>query len=273
MVYSLLSIGLVSLIAATNAAPLSKPLVVRENAPKRGLAYNDPNLTKLFGDKVSWCYNWGSYNDVAGSNLEFVPMLHGSGPEFTNVWNDNVEKAIAAGSRNVLSFNEPDQCGGGGACMQDVGATIRAHQQWIQPLADKHPDVKIGAPAVTNGVKDPATGNDMGLPYLSRFLTGCQGCRIDFIVVHWYDSASNFAYFKKHIEDAYAAGGNRPIWITEFAPIGDDAQKQAFLAEALPFLDSLAYVHRYAYHYAAPNVLVSAAGNSLSALGSTYIGI
>lgn len=157
--------------------------------------------------------------------------------------------------------------------MQNIGATIAAHQQWVQPIADKYPDMKIGAPAVTNGVQDPATGNAMGLPYLSQFLIGCHGCRIDFIVVHWYDSANNIAYFKKHIQDAYEAGGRRPIWITEFAPFGDDAQKQAFLAEALPFLDSLPWVHRYAYHFAAPNVLVNAAGNSLSALGSTYIGV
>lgn len=109
MINSLLSIGLVSLIAATNAAPVV--VTKRENPQKRGLAYNDPNLTRLFGDKVSWCYNWGSYNDVQGSNLEFVPMLHGGGPEYTNVWNDNVQKAYDAGSRNALSFNEPDQCG------------------------------------------------------------------------------------------------------------------------------------------------------------------
>jgi hypothetical protein len=110
---SLLSVGLVSLLAVlSNAAPVTKALAVRDNAPKRGLAYNDPNLTSLFGDKASWCYNWGSWKDLpAGSPLEFVPMLHGGGSEFTNIWNTNVEKAISSGSKHILSFNEPDQCG------------------------------------------------------------------------------------------------------------------------------------------------------------------
>ena len=160
---------------------------------------------------------------------------------------------------------------GGGVCMQDVGRTVAAHKQWIDGPIGPRTDVKIGAPAVTNGAHDPNNGNIMGIEYLKQFLAGCADCRIDFLVAHWYNAA-NVDEFITHIENVWKAGGQtRPVWVTEFAPHGDDATKKAFIEEAVKRLDSLDYVEKYAYHYATNNVLLNPEGNGLSALGSAFI--
>lgn len=149
--------------------------------------------------------------------------------------------------------------------MQDVGVTIAVYQQWIQPLLTKYgPGLKLGAPAVTNG---PAP---MGLDYLKRFIAGCSGCKIDFVAIHWYDSAQNVDYFKKHIQDAYTASGNRPVWITEFGPTGTDAEKINFLHQVLPWLDNQNYVQRYAMFMATPGELIKLDGSGLSAIGEAF---
>lgn len=83
---------------------------------KRGVAYNNANYPKLFNiprSKVSWMYNWwsmpGGKTDVW---YEFIPMIHSSREEHTDVWfssADHCQKVL--GSIGVFSFNEPDQCG------------------------------------------------------------------------------------------------------------------------------------------------------------------
>jgi len=73
---------------------------------------------------------------------------------------------------------------------------------YVQPFAGK---AKLGAPAITNG------GGSMGLTYLLNFISNCLSCTIDFVNIHWYDSATNAASFKAHVEEAYKAGGNRPL--------------------------------------------------------------
>jgi len=273
MFTSILSLGLVSLLATTStAAPTPAPLVTRSSS-KKGVAYENPSVVPLFGDKVGWCYNWVSASKFGSSppnNIEFVPMLHSDEAMWTNVWKAEFEASYSAGARHVLSFNEPDQCGGGGVCMKDVGRTVAAHKQWIDGPIGPRTDVKIGAPAITNGEHDE-NGNIMGIEYLKQFLAGCSGCRIDFLVAHWYKEP-NVTEFISHIGNVWKAGGEKiPVWVTEFAPYGDDATKKAFLAEAVNELDALPYVERYAYHYATNDILLNAAGNELSDLGAAYV--
>ena len=150
--------------------------------------------------------------------------------------------------------------------MGNVDLTIAAYKQWMQPLVDKYGSrLKIGSPAVTNG------GSPMGLDYIKRFIAGCAGCQIDFVPIHWYDSATNIQYFKNHIEAAYQAGGRRPIWITEFSPQGDAGQQIEFLKKALPWLDSQDFVEKYAMFMATPGSLIKPDGSGLSNVGEAYI--
>ena len=126
--------------------------------------------------------------------------------------------------------------------------------------------VKIGSPAVTNG------GGTMGIQWLNDFFTACAGqCNIDFVAFHWYDSASNFAYFEKHVNDVITAANNNgvaKVWLTEFAPSGSADAQASFMKQAVEFLDSNTSVERYAAFMASPDTLLS--GTSLNTIGSAY---
>src|SRR4051812_33205769 len=151
--------------------------------------------------------------------------------------------------------------------MQDIGRTVSAHKQWVQPLAKKYPDLRLSAPAVTNGKKS-ANGTAMGVDYLKGFLQGCKDCKIDFVVAHWYDKANNVQYFKNHMKEVFEASGRKPLWITEFGVTEGDAV--AFLKQVLPWMDQQEWIWRYAYQWAAKGVMVNAAGNGLTSLGHTF---
>ncbi|KAH8593354.1 hypothetical protein B0O99DRAFT_480142, partial [Bisporella sp. PMI_857] len=209
------------------------------SSSKRGLAFNDVSLLKAFtGKDISWCYNWGSSVSGTTPGLEYVPMLWGTQNEHTKNWVELSAKAIAAGSTHVLSFNEPDHPD---QAKLTIPEAVAGHIKWMNPLAGGN--VKIGAPAVTNGPVEKSMGLE---GYLKPFLAACTSCKIDFVPIHWYDSASNFAYFKLFIEQAHDIA-KKPLWITEFAASGSQEEQAAFLDKALPFLDSLDYVERYSY--------------------------
>jgi hypothetical protein len=72
------------------------------------------------------------------------------------------------------------------------------------------------------------------------------------------------------VQKAYAAGGNRPIWITEFGASGSDAEVESFFQAVLPWLDSQPWVERYSYFMDGKNSLVNSAGTGLSAIGTAY---
>jgi hypothetical protein len=80
---------------------------------------------------------------------------------------------------------------------------VDAYRKYIMPFSGR---TALGAPAVTNG---PG-----GLRWLREFLRLCAGCQIDFVPIHWYESAGNVAYFTGYIEEAHNAAGGRQIWLT-----------------------------------------------------------
>jgi hypothetical protein len=101
---SLLFITLPSLLHAT-------PIQPRANTGKRGVAFENVAVTNLFPG-LSWGYNWlSSGYKTAERGFEYVPMLHSDEHVFTSVWEKDVKASFEAGSRHILSFNEPDQCG------------------------------------------------------------------------------------------------------------------------------------------------------------------
>jgi len=223
-------------VPTTIATILASPTT---DAPKkRGLAYNNAALTQFFigsNSKVSWAYNWGQDTSGLASGLEYVLMLWNNNLSLTGPWAAAASNAIASGSSHLFSFNEPDISS---QANMDVNTVAQAYMSYIQPFAGK---AKLGALAVTNG------GGSMGLTYLSNFISNCSSCTIDFVNIHWYDSATNFEYFKSHVEQAYTAGGNRPIWITKFATTGTEDEQNTFLEVVIPWLDAKPYVERYAY--------------------------
>lgn len=230
---------------------------------KKGLSYNNPSLTNAFaGRGISWAYNWGSRPDGSIlSGAEFVPMLWGNKQDFISSWAGAASTAISNGARHVLSFNEPDL---GEQANMDPSTAARLHIENVAPLSGQ---VSIGSPSVTNG---PAP---MGIAWLQNFFDACNGqCKVDFVTFHWYDSASNFAYFQKHVQDVISLAqknGVSKVWLTEFGASGSDSQVADFITKAVHLLDSTPAVERYAYFMASDGILVS--GNSISSpIGAAY---
>ncbi|PVI08173.1 glycoside hydrolase family 128 protein [Periconia macrospinosa] len=255
-------LALAGLSAFSEAAPVEK-----RAGGKRGLAFkkNLQSKNNLFPG-CNWGYTWearvGDDNKYSLDGKEFVPMLHDGGAMFTGAWNDDVNKAIKAGAKNILSFNEPDEPGAGGACMP-VADAVAKHKLFVQPIADKNKGVRIGSPSVTNG----NTG-DKGLSYLKNFLSGCSGCRIDFITAHWYNGGS-VKDFQDHFTNMNKQVGGRKIWVTEFAAPDalNAAQKKQFMTDAMAWMDKTDFIERYAY-FGVEQGLTS--GNALSDLGKAY---
>ncbi|RKF65846.1 Alkali-sensitive linkage protein 1 [Erysiphe neolycopersici] len=260
--------------AESNSAVPSNETPVTSNAPtsdstnlsskvaasskaKRGIAYNDVTKLSAFTSsaKVSWAYNWGSTTPNIPGNIEYVPMLWGTGAH-ADKWTENANRAIASGSTHILAFNEPDL---GSQSSLTVAEAVAGYQQLMQPYAGK---AKLGSPAVTNGA------SPMGLAYLKNFIAACSGCTIDFVAIHWYNGG-NADDFKNYVAKAHAVSGGRPVWITEFEGSGDAAQQQAFLNDVLPWLDSQDYVERYAYFMASDGNLISS-GTTLSSVGQAF---
>ncbi|KAF9698854.1 hypothetical protein EKO04_003294 [Ascochyta lentis] len=276
---TLLHVLLFMSLALFNFTAASPVLKLTTRAPpetagphRRGAPYNEAKYIKYFdvgGSKVTWTYNWDSRsNGDTNTWYEYVPMLHSNRPDHTGKWYGDVRAAAFANKdapTHLLGFNEPDNCdsGMGGSCME-LGAAVAAWKQYMEPQKSLKEKMYLGSPAVTNGPR--------GLSYLSSFIDACTGCSIDFVNIHWYDDASNTAYFKKHIEDARKVANGRPIWITEFKPRGSDEQIKAFMDEVLPWLDASSDIHRYAYFMAniGDGFLIDNGGSSLSNIGTHY---
>jgi hypothetical protein len=227
--------------------------------------------------QVSWAYDWyyapcstpGVNNCNFNPALEFVPLLYNNDPNLLSKWPVAAQIAIDNGSTALMSFNEPDFCIAGSACMS-VSTAVSYHKQYMQPFAGK---ALIGAPAITNaGGTDQ---NPMGLKYLQYFLGNCTGCTIDFINLHWYSNKyAGASYFESHVNAARAVAGGRPIWITEIGLDNEfsytDAELQAFLQKIMPWMDQQPDVARYAYFMDSPGILINSAGNAISGTGMVY---
>ncbi|KAF3484370.1 uncharacterized protein GIQ15_03694 [Arthroderma uncinatum] len=225
---------------------------------KRGLAYNDPAAVAAFKgtSAFSWAYNWGADSGKIMDGIDYTPMLWGQ--KFFSGWTQSTPSILSSGCKYVLSFNEPDIPSQANMSPADA---VQAHKQYMKPFVGK---ASIGSPAVSNG------GGEMGLSWMKKFLDGCAGqCNIDFLNVHWYDSAQNVDAFKRQITDAVnlaKSNGIDKIWLTEFRGDGDQNAQVQFLNQVLPWLDSNAGVARYSYFMA--DDLVQ--GGQLTPVGKVY---
>lgn len=245
---------------------------VAASGSKRGLAYNNesPSLQPwLAYPKITWGHCWASVDFSLPLPIEFVPTLSDLSQDSAPYWRDNVKKALArqTGEIKYLQFlNEPDQPGQ--KALTDPASAAAAFKKYMNEFAA--PNVKLGAPSVTNGVV-----NGMGLEYLKNFLAACQGCTIDFIPVHWYGCGDgcgvdqDVALFKKQIEDAILVAAGKPLWIPEFQRLGDLAGQTSFLKIVLPWLDAKPEIERYAYFMVKDGFLLT--NGKLNEVALTYV--
>tara|TARA_S200000501_G_scaffold222489_1_gene208702 strand:+ start:2721 stop:4820 length:2100 start_codon:yes stop_codon:yes gene_type:complete len=225
---------------------------------KRGLGYG--HLTeedlRVMAGKVKWWYNWGKeakepvQSVYADYGYDFVPMAWGARFDET-VIRKFVEDHPTV--RYLLGFNEP------GHKNQANLTPAQAAEQWprLQSIADDY-DLVLVSPGVNYAPGDvdiPGTENDGSpLEYLRAFFKECNGCRVDHIAIHGYmRNASNFKEYVKKFEEF-----NKPIWVTEWASMGDWAVQSGrnhpglewqmdYLAETTRWLEQTKSVHRYAW--------------------------
>lgn len=235
-----------------------------ELSTKRGFAYNDASLVNTLlrsGTQGSWAYNWDSLANGLSSDVEFVPMLWSDRSDHLDRWPANIEASLAAGSTHILSFNEPDHKAQANLSPAHAAA---AHARHLNPYGSR---ARIGAPAVTNS---NLAGE--GTRWLAEFVPACEaaGCQIDFCVAHWYSPHDADDSLIDHLHEVHElCGGDKPVWLTEFAALGDDTQNAAFLDRTLKRLDEIPWLERYSYFMVSEGKMISS-GSSLSAQGKAF---
>lgn len=211
---------------------------------KKGLSTSNQRGPEMAAD---WSYNWGLGGDLNRAP-EYVPMIWGP-------WrlprNDLWEQFAGMGPdyrgtlTHLMAFNEPDH-------EPQANMTVaKALSGWYRLMET---GARLLSPAVTEGGHGPWL-----VPFMQQ--ATAQGYRVDALGVHWYDWGGwgqdqdpeadprvIFQRFKSYLSDRYQQYG-MPLWITEFNANKNRLPwvQEAFLELALPYLDSLPYVERYAY--------------------------
>ncbi len=203
----------------------------------------------------TWVYKW---NNTQSSTLdwEFAPMAW----TFSGA-NDSADIALYVGKYNsthVMGFNEADNCDDQAGQYPSGPTDLKLCNPDVAVAYYKNL-MKTGARLVSPACREEGALNN---GWLEQFITKAkaQDVRVDAIAVHWYDWGSNpvtntnptaaqvFARFQSYITTVYSVHG-LPIWITEFNanPARSSTINAAFMALALPWLETLSYVERYAW--------------------------
>jgi hypothetical protein len=197
--------------------------------------------------------------------MEFVPMVWGAA---------SLGKAIPAGSKFLLGFNEPNFQAQSNITPQQAAA------DW--------PKVEAAAAATGAAIVSPAVNfcgpanqcNDTSpYQYLKDFFAACQGCKVDYVAVHWYNcdlpSLQGYIDGNGNLEGFVQFG--KPIWLTEFSCGGSatEAQQEAYMKAAIPYLEGNPHVFRYSWFSATPipNAQLVNPDGTPTALGQVYIGL
>jgi hypothetical protein len=227
---------------------------------------------------AGWFYTWSSTQNTQ-LNYEYVPMTWGAGTTNPTGMKSIVDKKNVT---HLLGFNESDNCSGESGQFLNLCKPEVAVAYYERLMGS---GLRLGTPAPReNG---PTT-------WLREFaaLAKQRDVRFDFVAVHWYDWGSNpsnspyadpvqvFNRFKAYLQQVYNEY-KLPIWITEFNanPNRDNSVHAAFLQLALPYLESLPYVERYAYFQPDPkNASTNVAtafyydnANNLTNIGQIYL--
>jgi putative glycosyl hydrolase len=220
---------------------------------------------------ISWWYNWG-INHSGTTNFEFVPMMANGGA---------INGMIPGGSRYLLGFNEPNFKAQGNLSPQQAAADWPALQAKAKAA---------GIPIVSPAVNYCGSASDSSLcttatitdPYtwLKDFFAACTGCEVDYVGIHWY--ACDLGSLKSYIEgDGKTFEGftqfGKPLWLTEFScdTTHSVADQTAYMKAAIPYLEASPNIFRYSWFSASPipNAELANADGSLTALGTTYVGL
>jgi hypothetical protein len=237
---------------------------------KRGLAYGANSMADLqaLSSGVSWFYNWGLTPDqgvatsYASAGFEYVPMVWGSDSV------SGANTAVTTDEHYLLTFNEPD------FNSQSNLTPAQAAALWpqIEQTAAAH-NLAIVSPALNycgGGCNETSP-----FDWFDAFFAACKDCKVDYLAVHWYactkDALTNYIGMMKQY--------GKPIWLTELSCLdgGDTslATEQAYMTDALTYLESEPAVVRYAWFTGrfpqTPTINLLGDDGKLTALGQQYV--
>ena len=214
---------------------------------KRGIASSrylrsDPAALSRLG--ASWAYNWSAAEPPAEKDLEWVPMIWGSGSLTRSVIASLRNARRDGAARYLLGFNEPD------SPSQSNLTPERAAALWPEL---EQTGLTLGSPA-------PQVATDR---WLTRFmgLARARRLRVDFIALHYYQDFTNpqaVPELRRELTAIHRAFG-KPIWITEIGAIDirawhepmtrapTDALAVSYMRSLFSMLDGLPFVQRYAW--------------------------
>lgn len=194
----------------------------------------------------TWFYKWNNQN-LSDMQREYSPMSWGY--EGANDDGDISIYRSKYKSTHVLGFNEPDNCtsqSGQYYDMCDVNVALGVYENLMKT------GLRLVSPACTQGAV-------FDWLYSFNNLAIQNDIRIDVIAVHWYDWVNPqqtpnadpvgvFNRFKNYLTAVHDMFG-LPIWITEFNAnkYRTNEVNQQFMELALPYLENLDYVERYAW--------------------------
>lgn len=213
---------------------------------KKGTGFKYPQID------AGWYYNW-NLNGNPDPNYDYVPMAWGGGGASPANINTMIGKKSTT---HILGFNESDNCNGESGQFNNLCQPAVAVAYYENLMGT---GVRLGSPA-------PREEGPTGWLLEFNRLAKQRDVRFDFVAVHWYDWGSGpanspnanpqdiFNRFKAYLTNVYRIY-QLPIWITEFNanPNRNIAIQEEFLKLALPYLESLDYVERYAYFQPNPN--------------------
>lgn len=209
----------------------------------------DPNIMDKFN--IGWYINYaGSATTNYNGNAEYVKINHRHFDK-NNIYSHFCHEALIEGAEEAyfLGYNEPEN-------MNQADMTVDlAIEHW------KHMNTfngKLGSPCTFEDETDPHG-------WFAQFMDKVEqrpDLRVDFLQVHYYPHVLDINHLKKYLHTLWVRY-EKPIWITEWnlAPNywdrNQDGQpeqvyysleeQEAFMKQAIPLLESLEYVERYAW--------------------------
>jgi hypothetical protein len=187
-------------------------------------------------------------------------------------WGSKSVNALPGGAAFVLTFNEPN------FKSQSNLTAAQAASLW-PTIEAKAAGLPIVGPGMNYcGPADQCNGTDP-FKYLTDFFAACAGCRVDYVAAHWYNC--DLPSLRDYLETGSNMPGfeqfDKPIWLTEFScdPSASEAQQEAYMRAAIPYLESNPRVFRYSWFSAdpIPKAKLMNADGSPTALGTVYIGL
>ncbi|OCT54726.1 glycoside hydrolase [Cladophialophora carrionii] len=209
--------------------------------PSSHLKLYEPHVA---AGRISWLFNWECWiPDAVPAGVEWVPCVRTASnardqlePFLTDIVQN---RGIKTGA--LLGFNEPEIPDQANLRVEEA---VRLWRDVVLPVKRKL-GLRLGSPGMSSDV-------GRSKPWLDAFLAQLQGDddEIDFLVVHWY--GPHFRDMRAFLEDMHATY-RLPVWVNEFACStmghGEATAEavEAFMREAIPWLDGCAWIERYAY--------------------------